>query len=138
MDDTQATALLDYLIERRPGDLKIITSEHTCGLPARGTPTEAQLLACEASEYSLKDPRHFVLHDVVGAEPHPARPGHLVAITAEGDSCESYDGPLALLVRIAEWRHHKPEDEATANAARERTLAALDAQYEILHALGEL
>lgn len=79
--DEQAEALLQKFLDA--GKLALITSEEAKG----GDP-------------DLKVPAHWVIHTVTELEQN--RRGHWVARTAEGDFCESYDGPQALLVRCLE------------------------------------
>jgi hypothetical protein len=135
LDNKTAYNLLSYYLNHKPGFLKVITSEHTCGLPARGEPTQAQRDQCAKFQFNLKDPRHFVLHDVVRIEPHPARQQHLVAYTKEGDMVESYDGPEALLFRLAEWQFFDPMDEIGTHRA---TMQALQTTHDTLDHIGRM
>lgn len=93
-----------------PGALRVITNEHV----------HDGSLTCEDVEelygWSLFDPRHFVVHDVIGIEDRVG--GKLRAYTSEGDWCEGL--PAALLKRLQEFNRyvaeHPDEEEAVDEA----------------------
>lgn len=82
------------------GELRIITSEHACGGGLHPTIGDFDQGACEAFQFPMTDPRHFVIHQVTGLEQHPAQPEQWVAVTEEGDYCQGQ--PEALLARLTE------------------------------------
>lgn len=67
-----------------PGALRVITNEH------------AHQGECDTSEFSLEDPKHFVIHDVTQVEESGG--GLWQARTAEGDWTVGY--PADLLRRL--------------------------------------
>lgn len=93
MNEELALAQLAALQEV-PGALRVITSEHACG----GGPNGEDREACDAFEFSTKDPRHFVRHDVIGVELYDD--GKVRAWTAEGDWCGGF--PVPVLSRLLE------------------------------------
>lgn len=120
----QAEELLNTLLQRK-GVLRVITSE--VKPEYRENPDDPRSTAKDGVD--LRDPDSMVLHDVVSIAPHPAREHHLVAETAEGDTVETYDGPLALLIRLLEWRYF---DAANPAATYGKTAAVASAMYDAL------
>lgn len=103
--DTLAEELLQRFLDE--GRLRIITSE----VNPDGNPDPVV-------------PDHFVIHDVVSLEKNHR--DHWVATTAEGDSCEAYDGPQSLLVRCLEaefGRHVRDSKGAAVNGIIAAALA---------------
>lgn len=98
MDRDLAIAQLEALAGV-PGALRVITNEHACGGGKHPDIAGFDPAACEAYEYSLKDPRHFVIHDVVRLE-GPNHRGQYTAYTDEGDY--TIGQPEALLARLLE------------------------------------
>lgn len=79
-----------------PGALKIITNEVRPELRVeRGNPR-----APAKDGVDLRDPRSFVVHDVVRIEPYPPKPGAWAAISEQGDITIGY--PMDLLNRLRE------------------------------------
>jgi hypothetical protein len=99
-----------------PGTLRIITNTHACGgahtstarfkhdgSPAIDDPTTAKEKAtCDAFEFNMKHPNHFVIKDVVRIE-GPNDKGQVAAFTADDvDYCVGQ--PAAVLNRTQEWQ----------------------------------
>jgi hypothetical protein len=124
MQDSEAKALLDYFVEKQPGTLKIITNE-----PRPNAKTD-----------DARDPAYFVLKDVARVATHPVRTSHLVAYSKDdADYVETYGGgAFDLLVRLFEWQHFDPARPDVANLARDKAVAAIEASYATLHAVGQL
>lgn len=131
LNDKQATELLDSLLKRK-GVLKVITSEVLPKL--RLDSKDARSSPDPAKNVDLRDPASWVQHDVVSVAPHRVRTSHLVARTAEGDHVESYDGPMALLVRLLEWNYYDVNNPASSKGKVE---AVVEAMYQALHSEGD-
>ncbi len=95
MDRKQAIWTLQELL-RKPGTLRIITAE--CASKAcTGAPTSPT--GHDEGLFKAKDPRHFIIHDVVRLE-RPNRRGQVRAHSAEGDW--TLGQPEAVLARLLE------------------------------------
>ena len=95
MDRKQTIEALKVMVGR-PGALRIITAEcvsKACTGAVTGSAGHDESL------FKVKDPRHFVIHDVVRLE-GPNHRGQFKAHSAEGDWCEGQ--PEALLARLLE------------------------------------
>lgn len=91
--DAQALKELKALLEV-PDALRQITNEHACGGGLHPSKEGFDQAVCDGFEHSDADPRHFVIHAVVGIE-GPDEDGYVRAITAEGDW--RYGSPVAVL-----------------------------------------
>ena len=95
MDRKQAIWTLEELV-KKPGALRIITAECVPG-KCTGGPTNPA--GHDEALFKVKDPRHFIIHDVVSLD-GPNHRGQFKAHTAEGDWCEGQ--PEALIARLLE------------------------------------
>jgi hypothetical protein len=113
INNDKAVEALTALVQV-PGALRIITSEHACGgshdtgkfkgdRPVVDNPTTPEEKeACDAFEFNMKHPNHFVIKDVVRLV-GPNDRGTLRAYTADDvDYCEGR--PPAVLKRLQEWQ----------------------------------
>ena len=90
MTRKEAIDTLSKLVQK-PGALRIITAE------CAGKRCNAS--GHDERQYTLRDPRHFIIHNVVKVR-KTSRHGQFRASTAEGDWCEGQ--PEALLARLQE------------------------------------
>jgi hypothetical protein len=101
-DDQAAMLLARYLAT--PGELRVITNEHRCGVKIPRT--DAEIAACATFPFPLTSHEHFVVNDVVSIE-GPDGKGRYTAFTNEGDRCIGYRP--ALLARLREAGPRAPE-----------------------------
>jgi hypothetical protein len=84
------------------GALKMVSSQHACGAgKTPGDPDGFDQAACDAYEYPITDPRHFVLVEMTGLE-GPDADG-LYRATAE-DGPWSLGYPVGLLRTLQKWQ----------------------------------
>lgn len=124
LTEAEAESLLDSLLARG-GILKIISSEVKPEF--RVDPDNRK--SGPKVDTNIKDPASMVLLDVVSLGYHPVRTTHLVASAEDGSFVESYDGPIALLYRLLDWRYYDVVNEA---ATAVKVAAAAEAMYEAL------
>jgi len=96
-DHEQALKELTALLEV-PGALRQITSEHACGAGTHEAAPGFDQPTCDAFEFSVRDARHFVIHDVTEIE-GPDEKGRVRAITAEGDWRYGYPADVLRALR---------------------------------------
>jgi len=101
MDDDLALQQLRALLAV-PGALKLISSAHACGAGlTAGHKDGFDQAVCDAYQYPVEDPRHWVLLDVTGLE-GPDDDGMYRATTDDGSWCE---GTLAgILLQTQRWQ----------------------------------
>ena len=81
------------------GVLRIITNEHACGAGKHPSIEGFNSDTCVAFAHDLRDPRHFVIHDVIDVQ-GPDHKGNYRALSAEGDW--TYGRAHSLIVRLQE------------------------------------